>query len=54
VAEQSQSFQPLTMGEILQSFSHLYGPSLDSLQYVDVSLVFGSPELSTVLQMWPH
>ena len=43
--EQSQLSQPLLTGEVLQSLHHLGGPLLDSLQYVQVSLVLTSPEL---------
>jgi len=53
-AEESQLSHLLLIGDILQSLNHLYGPSLDSLQYVHVSLVLGSPELDTVLQVWRH
>jgi len=45
----SPSSQPFLIGEMLQSLHHLCGPSLDSLQYVHVSLVLRSPELDTVL-----
>ena len=41
----SPSCQPLLTGEVLQSLHHLGGPLLDSLQYVQVSLVLTSPEL---------
>ena len=37
---------------MFQSLSHLLGPALNSLQYVDVFLVLGSPELDTLLQVW--
>ena len=50
---QSQLSQPFLNGEMLQSLHHLHGPSLDSLQYVRVSLVPGSPELDPALQLWP-
>ena len=39
--------------EMPQSLQHLYGPLSDSLQYVHVSLTLESPELGTVLQVWP-
>ena len=39
---------------MLQSLNRLSGSSLDSLQYVHICLVLGSPELNTVLQVWPH
>jgi len=41
-------------GAMLQSLHHLNGPSLDSLQYVHVSLVPRSPEMDIALQVWPH
>jgi len=37
---------------MLQSLNYLCSASLDSLQYVHASLVLGSPELDTGLQMW--
>lgn len=37
--------EPLLVGEMLQSLHHLIGPTSDSLQYVQVSLVLTSPEL---------
>lgn len=40
--------------EMLQSLHQLCDLSLDSLQYVHVSLVLGSPELDSALHMWPH
>ncbi|KAK4828308.1 hypothetical protein QYF61_025320 [Mycteria americana] len=39
---------------MLQSINHLHGPSLDSLQYVHVSLVLGSSALDTVFQGKVH
>lgn len=39
---------------MLQALHHLHGFSLDSLPYVHVSLVLGSPELNTEFQLWPH
>ena len=50
----SRSSLSLSSPKMLQSLHHLGGPLLDSLQYVHVSLVLGSPALDTVLQMWPH
>jgi len=38
---------------MLQFLNPVHGTSLDSLQYVHVSLILGSPELDTVLQVWP-
>lgn len=53
-AEQPQCTQPVPRQEMLQSFNHPCSPSLDSLQYVHVSHILGSPELDTGLQMVPH
>jgi len=39
---------------MLQSLNHLCGRLLDSVQHVHISLVLRSPELATVLQVWPH
>ncbi|KAK4810889.1 hypothetical protein QYF61_013297 [Mycteria americana] len=50
LAKQTHISQPFLIGEMLQPLHHLRGPSLDSLQYVQVSLVLGSPELDTGLQ----
>lgn len=50
-AEQSHISQPF---QVLQTLRHVCSPSLYSLQYVHVSLVMGSPELGTALQLWPH
>lgn len=56
----SKLSQPFFIGEMksfpvpFQSLYHLCGSSLESLQYVHVSLVQRSPELNTVFQMWPH
>jgi len=52
--EQTQLCQLLLTAELLQSFHYLDGPSLDSLQYVHVSLLLGGPELDPAIQMWPH
>ena len=52
--EKSQLSQPFLIREVLQSFNHLSGPSLSSLHYVHTCLVVGSPELDTVLQVWPY
>ncbi|KAK4806816.1 hypothetical protein QYF61_005612 [Mycteria americana] len=49
-AKQSRLSPPLLICEVLQSLNHFHGPSLDSLQYVHVSLVLRSPELDTGLQ----
>lgn len=42
-AEQPQLSQLLLISHMFQSLNHLRGPSLDSLQYVHISLVLGSP-----------
>ena len=52
--EHSQLSQPLLRGEMLRFLHCLHGPSLDLLRYVHVSLVLGSPELETGLQVQPH
>ena len=52
--KQSQLSQSFLMWELLQSFHHLGGPSQDSPQCVQASLVLGSPALDTVIQVWPH
>ena len=46
-AEQSQLFQPLLIDQVLQNLHHLGGPMLNSFQYIQVSLVVGSPEPGT-------
>jgi len=38
--------------EMLQSLSHLSGPSVDLLQYAHV--ISGSPELDPALHTWSH
>jgi len=54
LAEKSQLSQPFLIREMLQSLNHVCGPLQDSLWYVPVSLVLRSPDLDTVLQLWPH
>ena len=51
---ESQLPQPFLRGGMLQSLHHLCGPSLDSLQYVHLSPVLGTPALDPALQLWPH
>lgn len=46
--------QPLLIGEILQFFYHISGPTLNSFQCDHVSCVLENPELHTALQVWPH
>lgn len=47
----SQSF---LVREVFQSPWHLCSPLLYPLQQVPVLVELGSPELNTVLQLWPH
>ena len=42
------------MQEMLQALYHLYGPLLDFFQEIPVFFELRTPELDTVLQMWPH
>ena len=53
LGNQSQLPQPFLIGEMTQTLNCCCGPSLDPLHYVHVSLVLGSPELDTALQVWP-
>mgnify|MGYP001852875407 CR=1 FL=1 len=55
-AEQSHSLSLYfwRVEEVLQPLNHFLGPMLDLLQSVHVSLVLRSPQLDTVLQVWPH
>jgi len=53
-AEQPQVSQPFLIQEVLQPAQHLCASPLDSLQKFPVFLELRSPELHTVLQMWPH
>ena len=53
-AKQSQLFQLFLIREMLESLNYLCGPLLDSLYRMNVSLVLGSPELDTILRVWPH
>jgi len=53
-AEHAQVSQPFLIREVLQALYHFCGPQLDSLQEIPDFLSLGSPELDTVLQMWPH
>lgn len=46
-AEQSELSQPLLTCQIQQALNPLCGPLLDTLQYVQVSRVLGSPEVDT-------
>lgn len=52
--ELSKLSQPLLIGEVIQSFNHLHGFYLDSLQYVYVFLVLGRPLLDKALWLWPQ
>ena len=53
-AEQPQLSQPALIREILQSSGHFRGPPLDLLQHIHVLLMWGAPELETVLQVGSH
>lgn len=46
-AEQSQHFQALLIGEVLQALQHLGDPLLNSFQYICISLVLRGPEVDT-------
>ena len=52
--EQFQLSQPFFIWEMLLVSNNLCGPTLDSLYKNPIFLELGSPELDTVLQMWPH
>ena len=39
---------------MFQLLNHLNVLLLNSLQYLHISFVLGSPEMNTVLQVWPH
>ena len=43
--------EPLLVGEMLQSLHHLIGPTSDSLQYVQVSLVLQGKSMEIVKGM---
>lgn len=53
-AEQSQLSPPFLTREMLHSLHHLCSLSLDSLQYVHLFLVLGSPEMDSALRLWPY
>lgn len=42
------------IGQMLQSVKHLVGPTMNSLQYANIFLVFRSPELDTRLKFQSH
>jgi len=48
-AEQSQLSQSFLIEDVLQSLHRLGGLSLNSLQYLQLSLELGDPELDTYL-----
>ncbi|KAK4823575.1 hypothetical protein QYF61_003579 [Mycteria americana] len=50
-AKQSQLPQPLLIRLLLQTLHQLRCPSLDTLQYLNVSLVVGGPKLNTVFEI---
>ncbi|KAK4831600.1 hypothetical protein QYF61_018360 [Mycteria americana] len=54
VAKQPQFPQPLLIRLVLQTLHQLRCPSLDTLQYLNVSLVVGGPKLNTVFEVRPH
>lgn len=49
-----QLTQSFLTGRMMQPCHHFCGIFLDSFQYAHVSLVLGSQELNTELQVWPH
>ena len=53
-AEQSSISQSLLKAKMLQCLHHLGGHSLETLQYVQVSLVLENPGLDTGLKLQPH
>ncbi|KAK4831521.1 hypothetical protein QYF61_018123 [Mycteria americana] len=53
-AKQSQLPQPLLIRLLLQTLHQLRCPSLDTLQYLNVSLVVGGPTLNTAFEVRPH
>lgn len=53
-AKQLQLSQPLLVWHMLHSLNYLCDPSLNLLQYVHVSLVLGSPEPDTALEVRSH
>ncbi|KAK4817542.1 hypothetical protein QYF61_019460 [Mycteria americana] len=53
-AKQPQFPQPLLIRLVLQTLHQLRCPSLDTLQYLNVSLVVGGPKLNTAFEVRPH
>ncbi|KAK4810060.1 hypothetical protein QYF61_007224 [Mycteria americana] len=53
-AKQPQFPQPLLIRLVLQTLHQLRCPSLDTLQYLNVSLVVRGPKLNTVFKVRPH
>ncbi|KAK4830880.1 hypothetical protein QYF61_013809 [Mycteria americana] len=53
-AKQPQLPQPLLTRLVLQTLHQLHCPSLDTLQYLNVSLVVGGPKLNTGFEVRPH
>lgn len=49
----TKTSSPFLTGELLQSLHHSVGSSLDSLQYVHISLALRSPTQDTALQVSP-
>ncbi|KAK4810062.1 hypothetical protein QYF61_007226 [Mycteria americana] len=54
MAEQPQFPQPLLIRLVLQTLHQLRCPSLDTLQYLNVSLVVRGPKVNTVFEVRPH
>ena len=48
------SLQPIFVREVLQHSHKICSPPLDSLQQLCILLVLRTPDLDTVLQMWPY
>ncbi|KAK4815973.1 hypothetical protein QYF61_010841 [Mycteria americana] len=53
-AKQSQLPQPLLIRLLLQTLHQLRCPSLDTLQYLNIPLVVGGPNLNTGFEVRPH
>lgn len=53
-ADNFQLSQLLLVRQMFQFLNYLCDPLLDSLQYVHVPLLLGSPEVDIVLQLWSH
>lgn len=53
-SRQPESSQPLLVRQMLQVLNHLCDSSLDSMQYVYISLVLGIPGPYTTFLTYPH